>query len=60
MKSFRRELWFELSSRRGYVNITPDVETCIAESGVNVAPESVDLSGVIWLYGMNLTMSPRL
>lgn len=34
MKSFRKELWFELKTRRGYVNITPQVETAIEESGV--------------------------
>ena len=26
MKSFRKELWFNLPSRRGFVNITPEVE----------------------------------
>ena len=34
MKSFRKELWFELKTRRGYVNITPQVEAAIGESGV--------------------------
>jgi thiamine phosphate synthase YjbQ (UPF0047 family) len=34
MKSYRKELWFNLPSRRGFVNITPDVETCLRESGV--------------------------
>jgi len=34
MKSYRKELWFELPSRRGFVNITPQVEQCLAESGV--------------------------
>ncbi|OWY69666.1 secondary thiamine-phosphate synthase enzyme [cyanobacterium TDX16] len=34
MKTFRKELWFELKTRRGYVNITPQVEAAIEESGV--------------------------
>jgi secondary thiamine-phosphate synthase enzyme len=34
MKSYRKELWFNVPQRRGFVNITPEVETCLAESGV--------------------------
>lgn len=34
MKSFRKELWFELKTRRGYINITPQIEAAIEESGV--------------------------
>jgi thiamine phosphate synthase YjbQ (UPF0047 family) len=34
MKSYRKELWFNLPQRRGFVNITPEVEICLAESGV--------------------------
>jgi len=34
MKSFRKELWFEIPGRRVFVNITPQVETCLRESGV--------------------------
>jgi len=34
MKSFRRELTFELPSRRAYVNITKQVEECLAASGI--------------------------
>jgi len=34
MKSFRKELWFQVPSRRGYVNITKDVEQCVAESKI--------------------------
>ena len=30
MKSFRKELWFELPARVGFVNITPQVEACFA------------------------------
>ena len=34
MKSFRKELWLELPRRRGFVNITPHIETCLRESGI--------------------------
>ena len=34
MKSFRKELWFNIPSRRGFVNITPDVEKALGESGI--------------------------
>ena len=34
MKSFRKELWFELPKRRQLVNITPQVEAALRESGV--------------------------
>ena len=34
MKSYRKELWFEVPSRRGFVNITPQVKKCLRESGI--------------------------
>jgi thiamine phosphate synthase YjbQ (UPF0047 family) len=34
MKSYRRELWFNVPARMGFVNITPQVESCLAESGI--------------------------
>ena len=34
MKSFRKELWFEAPQRRQIVPITPEVEACLAESGI--------------------------
>lgn len=34
MKTFRKELWFNLPARRGFVNITPEIESCLEESGV--------------------------
>lgn len=34
MKSYRKELWFNTTSRREYINITPQVEQCLAESGI--------------------------
>lgn len=29
MKSFRKELWFNIPNRRAFVNITPQVEECL-------------------------------
>jgi len=34
MKSYRKELWFEVPTRRAFINITPDVQQCIDESGI--------------------------
>lgn len=34
MKSYRKELWFEVPTRRALINITPEVEECLRESGI--------------------------
>jgi len=34
MKSYRKELWFNTSQRRQYINITPQVQDCLNESGI--------------------------
>ena len=34
MKSYRRELWFDIPKRRAFINITPEVEKCLRESGI--------------------------
>jgi secondary thiamine-phosphate synthase enzyme len=34
MKSFRKELWFNVPERMALVNITPQVDQCLAESGI--------------------------
>jgi secondary thiamine-phosphate synthase enzyme len=49
MKSYRKELWFEIPSRRGFVNITPEVERCLAESGVQ--------EGMLLVNAMHITAS---
>lgn len=49
MRSFRRELWFEIPSRRGFVNITPQVADCLAESGIR--------EGLILCNAMHITAS---
>jgi secondary thiamine-phosphate synthase enzyme len=49
MKSYRRELWFNIASRRGFVNITPQVEECLGESGVT--------EGLVLVNAMHITAS---
>lgn len=49
MKSFRKELWFNIPQRRGLVNITRDVQQCIDESGVK--------EGLVLVNAMNITAS---
>ena len=34
MKSYRKELWFNVPSRRAFINITPKVEECLGESTI--------------------------
>jgi thiamine phosphate synthase YjbQ (UPF0047 family) len=34
MKSFHKELWFNIPTRRAFVNITPQVQDCLKESGI--------------------------
>ena len=49
MKSFRKELWFELPTRMGFVNITREVDGCIRESGVR--------EGLCLVNAMHITAS---
>ena len=49
MRSYRKELWFEVLDRRGLVNITPDVVRCLHESGV--------LEGLVLVNAMHITAS---
>jgi thiamine phosphate synthase YjbQ (UPF0047 family) len=34
MKSYRKELWFEVPTHRAFINITPQVEACLQASGI--------------------------
>ena len=34
MKSFHKELWFNVQERMDFINITHDVDTTLAESGI--------------------------
>lgn len=49
MKSFRKELWFEIPTRRAFLNITPQVEEAIRESGVH--------EGLALVNAMHITAS---
>src|SRR6185295_10294005 len=49
MKSYRKELWFEVPTRRAFVNITRQVETCLQESGVR--------EGLVLVNAMHITAS---
>ena len=33
MKSFRKELWFDIPGRRAFINITPEVEAAYVTLG---------------------------
>jgi secondary thiamine-phosphate synthase enzyme len=49
MKSYRKELWFEVPSRRAFINITPQVEQCLRESGIR--------EGIVLVNAMHITAS---
>jgi len=49
MKTYRKELWFHLPERTGFVNITPEVEKCLRESGVS--------DGLCLVNAMHITAS---
>lgn len=49
MKSYRKELWMEVPARRGYVNITGEVEEALAESGIR--------EGLCLVNAMHITAS---
>jgi secondary thiamine-phosphate synthase enzyme len=49
MKSYRKELWFEVPTRRAFVNITNQVEECLRESGIQ--------EGLCLVNAMHITAS---
>lgn len=49
MKSYRKELWFETKNRREFINITSQVEECLAESGIK--------QGLLLCNAMHITAS---
>lgn len=49
MKSFRKELNFNFPTRRGFRNITHEVQSCVTESGVR--------EGFVLVNAMNITAS---
>jgi len=49
MKSFRKELWFEVPARRAFINITSQVRECLKESGIK--------EGLVLVNAMHITAS---
>jgi secondary thiamine-phosphate synthase enzyme len=49
MKSYRKELWFNATRRREFIHITPEVESCLAESGIK--------EGFVLVNAMHITAS---
>jgi len=49
LKSYRKELWFNVPARRAFVNITPQVEACLRESGIR--------EGLLLCNAMHITAS---
>jgi secondary thiamine-phosphate synthase enzyme len=49
VKTFRKELWFEVPTRRAFINITPKVEEYVSKSGVK--------EGFVLVNAMHITAS---
>ncbi len=49
MKTFRKELWFHTHNRRQYLNITPEINECLSESGIQ--------EGFVLVNAMHITAS---
>jgi len=49
MKSYRQELWFEVPTRRGFLNITTQVRACLRDSGIQ--------EGLVLINAMHITAS---
>jgi secondary thiamine-phosphate synthase enzyme len=49
MISYRKELWFNLPTRRGFINITDQVQDCLQESGIR--------EGLVLVNAMHITAS---
>lgn len=49
MKSYRKELWFDIPQRRGFVNITGQVNTCLKQSAI--------AEGLLLANAMHITAS---
>lgn len=49
MRSFHKELWFDIKERMDFINITPDVEITLAESGIQ--------DGICLVNAMHITAS---
>ena len=49
MRSFRKEIWFQIPTRRGFMNITPQVDQCLQESTIQ--------EGLCLVNAMHITAS---
>lgn len=49
MKSYRKELWYQTHGRRQLINITPEIEKCLTESGIS--------EGLLLCNAMHITSS---
>jgi len=49
MKTYRKELWFNITRRRELINITRDVDDCLKESGIK--------EGLILVNAMHISAS---
>jgi secondary thiamine-phosphate synthase enzyme len=49
MKSYRKELWFDIPARRAFINITPKAEECLRDSGIQ--------EGLMLVNAMHITAS---
>jgi len=49
MKSYKKELWFNVPQRRQLINITPQVQECLQESGVK--------EGMVLVNAMHISAS---
>lgn len=49
MKSYRKELWFETTNRREFINITTTLQRCLVESGIQ--------EGMLLCNAMHITSS---
>lgn len=49
MKSYRKELWFNVPGRRAFINITPQVKECLSDSGIR--------EGFVLVNAMHITAS---
>jgi len=49
MKTYRKELWFKASKRRQVIHITPEVEACLNEAGIQ--------EGLCLVNAMHITAS---
>ncbi|HET6862033.1 MAG TPA: secondary thiamine-phosphate synthase enzyme YjbQ [Pyrinomonadaceae bacterium] len=49
MKSYRKELWFDVPTRRAFINITSDVQACLRDSKIH--------EGLALVNAMHITAS---